>query len=199
MTPLEVLAAAGIGLPAPREIVRDENGCAIWPFSTNDGYGQCYPARKPGEPRRPIGVHRVVYAAIKGPIPEGWHVDHVWKLGCRSRACFWPDHLEAVTEAENNRRMSEALRERRPRPCGHSWDDTRPGRSDCAVCHREREAARRIPKPHRIHEQGRERARVVLDLLAAGLSPDQVAILAGISRSRVYGIRQAANDPSASC
>jgi 5-methylcytosine-specific restriction endonuclease McrA len=28
------------------------------------------------------------------------------------------------------------------RPCGHSWADTRLGRSDCPVCHRDRERAR---------------------------------------------------------
>lgn len=145
MTPLEVLAIAGVRVPRPCEIARDENGCAIWPFGKRDGYGEFYPM--PGGSRslrpNPESVHRAVCAVFHGPIPEGWHVDHVWDRGCRSRACFWPDHLEAVTQAENNRRTGEAIRQRRSRPCGHSWADTRPGRSDCAICHREREAQRR--------------------------------------------------------
>lgn len=195
MTPLEVLAFAGVRLPGPcEEIVREENGCALWPFGRIDGYGTYYPENHvPGQPYSPMRVHRAVCAAFHGPIPERWHVDHVWDRGCRSRACFWPDHLEAVTQAENNRRMSAAIRSRRPRPCGHSWEDTRPGRSDCAICHRERETDRYVPKPHRVYEQGRERAREVLSLLAAGLSPKEVALAVGISRGRVYGIRRAAS------
>lgn len=192
MDPLEVLAYAGVRLPRPCEIVRDEHGCAIWPFYKDKaGYGQSNRRAAPGEPWRPVGVHVAVCEAFHGPIPEGWHVDHVWDRGCRSPACFWPEHLEAVTPAENAHRRARALRERRQPACGHSWEDTRPGRSGCAVCHREREAARHIPKPHRLYVQGQERRREVLELLDSGLSPKEVALRVGISRGHVYGIRRA--------
>lgn len=46
-------------------------------------------------------AHRFAYEAVKGPIPEGYEVDHL----CRVRSCVRPDHLEAVTRAENLRRM----------------------------------------------------------------------------------------------
>lgn len=58
-------------------------------------------------------AHRVAYEIANGPIPAGLHVDHVQKRGCRSRACCRPAHLEAITQAENNRRAAEARRERR--------------------------------------------------------------------------------------
>lgn len=45
-------------------------------------------------------AHRVAYEVFVGPIPEGLHVDHL----CKVRHCVRPDHLEAVTQAENNRR-----------------------------------------------------------------------------------------------
>ena len=51
--------------------------------------------------RRLMSVHRLSYEAFKGPIPEGMHIDHL----CRVRNCYNPEHLEAVTQAENNRRM----------------------------------------------------------------------------------------------
>lgn len=55
-------------------------------------------------------AHRVAYEIANGPIPAGMHVDHVQKRGCRSRMCCRPAHLEAVTQAENNRRAAEFRR-----------------------------------------------------------------------------------------
>ena len=46
-------------------------------------------------------AHRWAYRQAYGPIPEGLHIDHL----CSVRACIEPTHLEAVTQAENNRRM----------------------------------------------------------------------------------------------
>lgn len=45
-------------------------------------------------------VHRIVYAHLVGPIPEGMQIDHL----CRNRACCNPDHLEAVLPLVNVRR-----------------------------------------------------------------------------------------------
>lgn len=44
--------------------------------------------------------HRLIYALLNGPIPEGMTLDH----GCSVRACCNPGHLEPVTFAENLRR-----------------------------------------------------------------------------------------------
>lgn len=52
-------------------------------------------------------AHRAVYEATRGPIPAGLQVDHL----CRNKACVNPDHLEAVTPAENTRRAIAARKE----------------------------------------------------------------------------------------
>jgi hypothetical protein len=49
-------------------------------------------------------VHRISLERAKGPIPDGLHVDHL----CRNRACFNPDHLEAVPPIVNVRRGAGA-------------------------------------------------------------------------------------------
>lgn len=48
----------------------------------------------------PKYAHRWIYEQLVGPIPEGLHLDHL----CRIPRCVNPDHLEPVTQSENNRR-----------------------------------------------------------------------------------------------
>ncbi len=57
-------------------------------------------------------AHRVYYAKHKGPIPPGCVIHHV----CRVRSCVNPDHLEAVTQAENLRADWAARRALRSGP-----------------------------------------------------------------------------------
>ena len=67
----------------------DKSGdCWIWQGAPNgSGYGTF----------RKIGAHRWAYENLRGPIPQGLHIDHL----CRNRLCVNPNHMDLVTQAEN--------------------------------------------------------------------------------------------------
>jgi len=84
---------------AARLAVDEETGCVNYTGSLSAGYGVI------GLGGRQDGtgyVHRFIYDYIFGGIPEGLHIDHL----CLNRRCCNPMHLEAVTQAENNRRAA---------------------------------------------------------------------------------------------
>ena len=67
-------------------------GCMLWLGSQSvHGYAIGYIGGKS------IRLHRLSYELRNGPIPDGLVIDHL----CRVRCCVNPDHLEAVTNAEN--------------------------------------------------------------------------------------------------
>jgi hypothetical protein len=69
--------------------------CWVWRrFIRPNGYGS-YGSR--GDEQL---AHRRMYEKHVGPIPEGYHVDHL----CCVKACVRPDHLEPVTPLVNAQR-----------------------------------------------------------------------------------------------
>ena len=119
-----------------------EDGCHIFTGAlTAAGYGVV------GLGGRSAGVgytHRLIYEAVVGPIPDGLHIDHL----CRVRACCNPDHLEAVTQAENNRRAAADNKAART-TCsrGHEWTPentlTTKTQRYCRTCRNARARAKR--------------------------------------------------------
>lgn len=65
-----------------------------------DGYGVIIGGKRSlrGNER----AHRRSYEENIGPIPEGWHIDHL----CEQPGCVRPDHLEAKSPTDHMRRHS---------------------------------------------------------------------------------------------
>jgi hypothetical protein len=74
------------------------SGCWEWTGAKQDAYGLFKP--KDGLVCR---AHRASYEHYVGPIPFGYHIDHL----CRNTMCVNPEHLEAVTAQENYRRIGK--------------------------------------------------------------------------------------------
>jgi hypothetical protein len=78
----------------PQYEVRDcgyETPCWVWLWHTTaSGYGW-FQNRL---------AHGVFWERENGPVPSGRQLDHL----CRNRACIRVDHMEIVTNAENQRR-----------------------------------------------------------------------------------------------
>lgn len=96
------MARKGWGKPAHVRVlnkVEYVGDCWLYTGATGKtGYARI--TLPPGDSKVSIAVHRAVYQALVGPIPEGMELDHL----CKNRNCVNPNHLEVVTHTENVRR-----------------------------------------------------------------------------------------------
>lgn len=106
--------------------------CMVWRWARGkNGYGTISCKGKPKY------AHRASYEAFRGPIPEGFQIDHL----CKVVGCVNPEHLEAVTPRENTLRSNSlsAINARKTHcPRGHAYDVSNTCMNDgarrCRVC-----------------------------------------------------------------
>jgi len=119
------------------KIEHADSGCWLWIGQIDsEGYGRLSHSR----------AHRLVFAELVGPIPDGLELDHL----CRVRNCVNPMHLEPVDHRTNVLRgAGTAARHAAARACpqGHPYDEANTGRNSrgwrrCLACHREKSRAR---------------------------------------------------------
>jgi hypothetical protein len=106
------------------------NECWIWTGWKNlKGYGQFW--LNGGD----VPSQRVAHELFIGPIPEGYHVDHI----CKNRACVRPDHLQVLTHFENS---GQARRDKTHCLNGHEFSESNTyvfnGMRHCKTCVRDR-------------------------------------------------------------
>jgi len=116
------------------------NGCWLW-----NGYQNLGASKGPlGYGYFRIGkkfyrAARLAYEWLRGPIPEGLHLDHL----CRNPPCVNPEHLEPVTPQENTLRgetMAAKYAVRESCKNGHLFtgEKSRRGGRRCRTCEAER-------------------------------------------------------------
>lgn len=149
------------------KVDRSGGETACWPWTgrrTEDGYGQIWV--EDGATR----AHRVAWAILRGPLPQGAHVLHA----CDNPPCVNPSHLFLGDNAANMRDRTAKGRYENQRkaecPRGHPYDaaNTRIGSHGsrcCRACAREKFRERYRSDPA-FAERHKARAR----LLTAGLA-----------------------------
>lgn len=123
------------------KVLKQPNGCWLWTAANHianqkvgDRYGRFNLAG------RTIYAHRAAFVLFKGEIADGLTVDHL----CKNTLCVNPDHLEAVSQRENNLRGKGFYAQHaRKLVCkrGHQFDGTKTkadGRQyrHCSQCER---------------------------------------------------------------
>lgn len=92
--------------------------CLVWTGSKNArGYGKLWVTTDDG--RAVVYAHRYAWEQVKGPIPEGLHIDHV----CHNKSCVNVEHLRLATNKQNHENLRGARSDSRSGVRGAIWSE----------------------------------------------------------------------------
>lgn len=103
-------------IPAKEKILKNirlnENGCWLWVGKLNkNGYSTL------SHMDQTVSGHRLSFETFRYKIPKNKVIDHI----CRVTACVNPEHLDAVSIKDNNRRAKNLNREKTHCKRGHEY------------------------------------------------------------------------------
>jgi len=99
--------------------VRTEQGCLLWLGYVDKNTGYSHIGGYGDDNKTVLLGHRLIFGLAVRELEPGEHVDHrcqgadrfcTGNVTCIHRRCLEPSHLEAVSQAENNRRAAERSR-----------------------------------------------------------------------------------------
>lgn len=131
-------------------VAMGSNGCHISTYPAH-GSGYVRIRWREGRRRHQMALHRAVWQAARGPIPDSLTVDHV----CHTRRCMRIDHLRLLTSSENARRnWGRAYPLGQSCPADHPVERRRQRGAAvvCLDCLQERSRAYRAAHPERARE-----------------------------------------------
>jgi hypothetical protein len=110
------------------------DSCWIYTGQIDNGYGRFWYKGKG------ILAHRWIYEYLFSPIPPKMQIDHL----CRNRSCVNPQHLEVVSNTEQQKRKSLAQTHCKN---GHEFTEENiylyKNKRNCIMCRRERDKGRK--------------------------------------------------------
>ncbi len=143
---IAVLRRIWVKMGTPKE-------CWPWLGSLNtDGYPTCMPV---AQSRKRLGKvfypHRLMFHWFKHPLPNDLTIDHL----CKNRRCLNPDHMEAVTIAENvGRAVKRAYCKRgHPQTAKNRYTAPGSGQTRCKPCIKVRNKVTRSNKRAKMHKR----------------------------------------------
>lgn len=150
--------------------------CWIWQGNKNPaGYGMARTEKDGPHAGKKRLVHRLLWEALNGPVPEGLQLDH----RCRRRDCVNPAHLELVDCQTNVRRgAAPAAFNARKTHCirGHElagdnvlYEKSRPWVRKCRQCRWDRTQTPEFKQWHAANERRRRAEAAAKRRAEAGL------------------------------
>lgn len=101
----------------PMKFITTDEGCFVCMTHKRDGRGYLRKTWNRKDEDSEL-FHRFIYRARKGPIPEGYEIDHI----CRNKLCCNPEHLQALSVSDHRAKTNTERSEDKRIPAIQEWE-----------------------------------------------------------------------------